>query len=111
MTVNSLANFGVPGLNGDRSAQLQPILSNRFRVLFFNFGTPFFLFCVTAGSVPIIEATKERKFRNKKAPLLHRYHASLRTAQRCQLLIDTQSVISIGLIHKNASEREEQREK
>ena len=40
MTVNSLANFGVPGLNGDRSAQLQPILSNRFRVLFFNFGTP-----------------------------------------------------------------------
>jgi hypothetical protein len=40
MTVNSLANFGVPGLNGDRSASLQPILSNRFRVLFFNFGTP-----------------------------------------------------------------------
>jgi hypothetical protein len=40
MTVNSLANFGVPGLNGDRSAQLQPILSNRFRVLFFNFGQP-----------------------------------------------------------------------
>lgn len=40
MSVNSLANFGVPGLNGDRSAVLQPILSNRFRVLFFNFGTP-----------------------------------------------------------------------
>ena len=40
MTVNSLSNFGVPGLNGDRSAQLQPIISNRFRVLFFNFGTP-----------------------------------------------------------------------
>lgn len=40
MTVNSLANFGVPGLNGDRSAVLQPILSNRFRALFFNFGTP-----------------------------------------------------------------------
>lgn len=38
MSVNSLANFGVPGLNGDRSAQLQPIFSNRFRVLFFNFG-------------------------------------------------------------------------
>lgn len=38
MTVNSLANFGVPGLNGDRAAALQPILSNRFRVLFFNFG-------------------------------------------------------------------------
>ena len=38
MSVNSLANFGVPGLNGDRSAVLQPILSNRFRVLFFNFG-------------------------------------------------------------------------
>lgn len=40
MTVNSLANFGVPGLNGDRSAVLQPILSNRFRVLFYDFGTP-----------------------------------------------------------------------
>ena len=38
MTVNSLANFGIPGLNGDRAAALQPILSNRFRVLFFNFG-------------------------------------------------------------------------
>lgn len=38
MSVNSLANFGVPGLNGDRSAQLQPIMSNRFRVLFYNFG-------------------------------------------------------------------------
>ncbi len=38
MTVNSLANFGVPGLNGDRSAQLQPIFSNRFRVSVFNFG-------------------------------------------------------------------------
>jgi hypothetical protein len=38
MTVNSLVNFGVPGLNGDRSAVLQPILSNRFRVVFYNFG-------------------------------------------------------------------------
>lgn len=38
MTVNSLSNFGVPGLNGDRAAVLQPIISNRFRVLFFNFG-------------------------------------------------------------------------
>jgi hypothetical protein len=38
MTVNSLANFGVPGLNGDRSAQLQPIFSNRYRALFYNFG-------------------------------------------------------------------------
>jgi hypothetical protein len=38
MTVNSLANFGVPGLNGDKAAVLQPILSNRFRALFFNFG-------------------------------------------------------------------------
>ena len=40
MSVNSLANFGVPGLNGDRSAVLQPILSNRFRALFFDFGPP-----------------------------------------------------------------------
>ena len=39
MTVNSLANFGVPGLNGDRSAVLQPIFSNRFRALFYNFGS------------------------------------------------------------------------
>lgn len=38
MSVNSLANFGVPGLNGDRSAVLMPILSNRFRVVFYNFG-------------------------------------------------------------------------
>lgn len=38
MTVNSLSNFGVPGLNGDRSAVLQPIFSNRFRVSVFNFG-------------------------------------------------------------------------
>jgi hypothetical protein len=38
MTVNSLANFGVPGLAGERSAVLQPIFSNRFRALFFNFG-------------------------------------------------------------------------
>jgi hypothetical protein len=40
MTVNSLANFGVPGLDGSRSAVLQPVISNRFRVLFFDFGTP-----------------------------------------------------------------------
>lgn len=38
MSVNSLSNFGVPGLNGDRSAVLQPIFSNRFRFLTFNFG-------------------------------------------------------------------------
>ena len=40
MTVNSLANFGVPGLSpNDRGPALMPILSNRYRVLFFNFGT------------------------------------------------------------------------
>jgi len=38
MSINSLANFGVPGQTGDRSAVLQPIFSNRFRVLFYNFG-------------------------------------------------------------------------
>lgn len=38
MSVNSLANFGTPGLNGDRAASLQPILTNRFRVLMYNFG-------------------------------------------------------------------------
>lgn len=38
MTVNSLGNFGVPGLNGDRSAALHPILTTHFRVQTFNFG-------------------------------------------------------------------------
>lgn len=38
MTVNSLANFGVPGLNGDRAAVLQPILTTHFRILTYNFG-------------------------------------------------------------------------
>lgn len=40
MAINSLSNFGVPGLNNDRSAALQPLLSNRVRVTFYNFGTP-----------------------------------------------------------------------
>jgi hypothetical protein len=40
ISINSLSNFGVPGLNGDRSAVLQPILSNRFRITFYNFGDP-----------------------------------------------------------------------
>lgn len=40
MSVNSLINFGVPGQNGDRAAVLQPKLSNRFRVVFYNFGNP-----------------------------------------------------------------------
>ena len=38
MSVNSLVNFGVPGLNGDRGAPLMPFLSNRFRLIFYNFG-------------------------------------------------------------------------
>lgn len=38
MSVNSLSNFGIPGLAGERSAVLQPIMANRFRVLFYNFG-------------------------------------------------------------------------
>jgi hypothetical protein len=38
MSVNSLANFGVPGLNGDRSAVLQPILTTHWRLLTYNFG-------------------------------------------------------------------------
>jgi len=40
MSINSLINFGVPGQNGDRAAVLQPKLSNRYRVVFYNFGTP-----------------------------------------------------------------------
>lgn len=38
MSVNSLANFGIPGLNGDRAAAIMPILTNHFRVSVFNFG-------------------------------------------------------------------------
>lgn len=40
MSVNSLQNFGVPGMNGERSPVLQPVLTHRFRVLFYNFGAP-----------------------------------------------------------------------
>lgn len=40
MSVNSLANFGVPGQSGERSPNLQPILSHRFRAVFYNFGAP-----------------------------------------------------------------------
>jgi len=39
MSINSLANFGTPGLNGERSPVLQPIFTNKFRGLFFNFGS------------------------------------------------------------------------
>jgi hypothetical protein len=38
MSVNSLANFGVPGLNGDRGAVIQPILSTHWRIQTYNFG-------------------------------------------------------------------------
>lgn len=38
MSVNSLSNFGPPGLNGDRTPPLQPIFANKYRVLFYNFG-------------------------------------------------------------------------
>ena len=38
MTINSLANFGIPGLNGDRSAVYQPVFPFKFRALFYNFG-------------------------------------------------------------------------
>lgn len=38
MAVNSLSNFGVPGMSGDRSAALQPIYTTHFRVTVFNFG-------------------------------------------------------------------------
>lgn len=41
MTVNSLSNFGVVGLAGERSPALAPIFSNRFRTLFYNFGAVF----------------------------------------------------------------------
>jgi hypothetical protein len=38
MSVNSLANFGVPGLDGSRGAVIQPILSTHWRLLTYNFG-------------------------------------------------------------------------
>lgn len=40
MSVNSLLNFGVPGQGGERTPVLQPVFSNRFRVVFYNFGRP-----------------------------------------------------------------------
>lgn len=40
MTVNSLINFGVPGISGERAAPLQPIMSNKFRITFYDFGDP-----------------------------------------------------------------------
>lgn len=40
MSVNSLGNFGVPGQNGQRSPNLQPVQSHKFRVMFYNFGNP-----------------------------------------------------------------------
>jgi hypothetical protein len=40
MSINSLTNFGVPGQGGQRSPKLQPVLTNRFRVNFYNFGNP-----------------------------------------------------------------------
>lgn len=42
MTVNSLVNFGVPGIAGERSAPLQPIMANKFRITFYDFGDPGF---------------------------------------------------------------------
>jgi len=38
MSINSLSNFGVPGLNGDRGAVIQPILSTHWRIQTYNFG-------------------------------------------------------------------------
>jgi len=38
MSINSLANFGVPGLDGSRSASLQPIQTIHWRLLTYNFG-------------------------------------------------------------------------
>lgn len=40
MTINSLVNFGVPGIDQARAAPLQPIMRNKFRILFKHFGKP-----------------------------------------------------------------------
>ncbi len=40
MTINSLVNFGVPGISGERSAPLHPIMGNKFRITFYDFGDP-----------------------------------------------------------------------
>jgi hypothetical protein len=55
MSLNSLTNFGVPGLNGERSAQFQPILSNRYRALFYNFGS------VSDGAVAPYDLTRQMR--------------------------------------------------
>jgi len=40
LAVNSFINFGIPGVDGARTPRLQPILTDRFRVVFYNFGNP-----------------------------------------------------------------------
>jgi hypothetical protein len=40
LTINSLVHFGVPGISGERAAPLQPIMGNKFRVVFYDFGDP-----------------------------------------------------------------------
>jgi len=39
MSINSLANFGTPGLAGEREASLQPILTTHWRALVYSFGS------------------------------------------------------------------------
>lgn len=38
MSINSLANFGTPGLDGSRSAVYQPVLTYRYRVIAYGIG-------------------------------------------------------------------------
>jgi hypothetical protein len=40
ISINSLINFGVPGISGERAAPLQPIMGNKFRITFYDFGDP-----------------------------------------------------------------------
>jgi hypothetical protein len=40
VTINSLVNFGVPSISGQRAAPLQPIMGNKFRITFYDFGDP-----------------------------------------------------------------------
>lgn len=40
MTINSLINFGVPGISAERGAPLHPIHGNKFRITFYDFGDP-----------------------------------------------------------------------
>lgn len=81
MSINSLSSFGVPGQGGERTAIIQPILTNRFRITFYSFGNP--------GEVAPYEMT--RGVRSVSRPnytfdqeTLHTYLSTMYIATRLQ---------------------------